>query len=119
MNGRPMNEWDEHIWNPDGASGEDAIRWLEQVRVGGTDLKAGDHVRLWPRGGGDILDLALKGREATVESIQQDYDDRIHVAVTVDDDPGRDLGTLRMPGHRFFFSLDEVVPLNPPAGEKP
>lgn len=27
------------------------------------------------------------------------------------DDPGKDLGLLRQPGHRFFFSPDEVEPL--------
>jgi len=34
------------------------------------------------------------------------------VAVTVDDDPGRDLGERRQPGHRFFFAPDEVEPLD-------
>jgi hypothetical protein len=29
----------------------------------------------------------------------------------VDDDPGRDLGMLRQPGHRFFFSPSEVEPI--------
>jgi len=33
----------------------------------------------------------------------------------VDDDPGRDLGFARQPGHRFFFSPEEVQPL---AGEQ-
>jgi hydrogenase maturation protease len=63
-----------------------------------------------------VLDLALAGREATVEGIDQDYEDRLHVAVTIDDDPGRDLGERRQPGHRFFFDLDEVEPL---VGEGP
>jgi hypothetical protein len=31
----------------------------------------------------------------------------------VDDDPGRDLGALRQPGHRFFFRPEEVEPLLP------
>jgi hypothetical protein len=31
-------------------------------------------------------------------------------AVVLDDDPGRDLGLLRLPGHRFFFSPEEVEP---------
>ncbi len=114
-----MSEWDEQVWNPDGTTGEDAIRHLEQVRVGETDLKPGDKVQLWPRGGGDILDLALRGRDATVESIQQDYEDRVYMAVTVDDDPGADLGMLRLPAHRFFFSLDEIVPLAPSSGAMP
>ena len=30
------------------------------------------------------------------------------MTVTVDDDPGRDLGGTGMPGHRFFFRPDEV-----------
>ena len=29
----------------------------------------------------------------------------------VDDDPGRDLGALGQPGHRFFFAPEEVEPL--------
>jgi hypothetical protein len=73
------------------------------------ELKVGDPVRLGPRpGGADIFDLALRGRTARVESIVQDFDDEVHVAVVVDDDPGADMGDLRMPGHRFFFRLSEV-----------
>jgi hypothetical protein len=67
-------------------------------------------VRLHPRPGGDIFDLALAGKVAVVESIEQDYDDRIHVTVTLEDDPGRDLAGVK-PGHRFFFAPDEVEAL--------
>ncbi|MGI8804701.1 MAG: hydrogenase maturation protease, partial [Thermoleophilaceae bacterium] len=35
----------------------------------------------------------------------------LHIAVTIEDDPGRDLGERRQPGHRFFYALDEVEPL--------
>ena len=38
---------------------------------------------------------------------------RIFDMVILDDDPGRDLGLLRLPGHRFFFSPEEVEPLQP------
>jgi hydrogenase maturation protease len=69
-------------------------------------------VRLQPRPGGDILDLALAGKVARVEAIDQDLEDQIHLAVTVEDDPGRDLGDARQPGHRFFFSPEEVEPLS-------
>jgi hypothetical protein len=72
-------------------------------------------VCLRPRGRADILDVALAGKTATVEAIEQDFDGRVYVAVTVDDDPGKDLGALRQPGHRFFFSPDEVEPLIPGA----
>ncbi|MBA2239739.1 MAG: hydrogenase maturation protease [Solirubrobacterales bacterium] len=36
---------------------------------------------------------------------------KVHLAVVLDDDPGRDLGQARQPGHRFFFSPAEVEPL--------
>src|SRR6185503_13749663 len=69
--------------------------------------------------GADALDLAFAGRVGVVASIEQDYDDRVHVAVTLEDDPGRDLGDARMPGHRFFFGPDEVEPLEGDAGAMP
>src|SRR5215470_3651673 len=91
---------------------------LEHVRVLDVDLRPGDHVRLRPRRGGDILDIELAGQTATIEAIEQDFEDRIHLAVVLDDDPGRDLGLLRRPGHRFFFSPEEVEPLRPEEEEK-
>jgi hydrogenase maturation protease len=33
--------------------------------------------------------------------------------VVLDNDPGKDMGLLRQPGHRFFFGADEVEPLAP------
>jgi hypothetical protein len=86
-------------------------RQLDCVHAGAFEIRRGDRVRLRPRGGADIMDLALAGRAATVEAVEQDYDGQIYLAVTVDDDPGRDLGALRQPGHRFFFRPEEVEPL--------
>ncbi|MBL8795021.1 MAG: hypothetical protein JNM56_14015 [Planctomycetia bacterium] len=74
-------------------------------------LRAGDRVRLHPRGRADIFDLALAGKTAMIQAVEQDFEGRIHLAVIVDDDPGRDLGAQGMPGHRFFFSPDEVTRL--------
>src|ERR687884_1868005 len=88
---------------------------LQSVTVEGVELIKGSRVMLWPRAGGDIMDLALKGRVAFVEAIEQDYEERIHLSVTLEDDPGTDLGDARILGHRFFFSPDEVVPLDPGA----
>lgn len=86
---------------------------LARVMVGGIELKTGDRVRLRPRAGGDIFDLALAGQVAIIESIEQDYESNAHLAVVLEDDPGRDLGMMRQPGHRFFFSPEEVEPLFP------
>ena len=84
---------------------------LAFLRVAGIELRVGDQVRLRPRGNADIFDLALADKVATIESLERDFEDRVHIAVTLDDDPGRDLGLARMPGHRFFFAPDEVEPL--------
>jgi hypothetical protein len=81
------------------------------VRVFGVELKKGDRVRLWPSGSADIFDMALKGRVAAIEAIEQTVEGEIQVAVTVDDDPGKELGEMRQIGHRFFFRLDEIEPV--------
>jgi hypothetical protein len=82
------------------------------VVIDGVEIGKGSRVRLHPRSGGDILDLALAGKVAIVDAIEQDFDDNVQVAVTVEDDPGRDLGEERQPGHRFFFSVLELEPLD-------
>jgi len=97
-----VNDWEWHLL-------EDKVL-LESVSIGGVELRPGDSVRLRPRAGGDVFDLALSGKIALIESIEQDYEGKPHVAVVIDDDPGRDLGMLRQPGHRFFFSPEEVEP---------
>ena len=98
-----MNEWEWQLL-------EDK-NLLGHVTIAGIDIKPGDRVRLKPRKGGDIMDLALAGQIAVVEALEQDYEGKQHVCVVLDDDPGRDLGLLRQPGHRFFFDPDEVEPV--------
>ncbi len=98
-----MNEWEFQLLEEKTP--------IEHVEVSGVEIKTGTRVRLRPRAGGDIFDLALAGQIAIVESIEQDYEDKVHLAVVLEDDPGQDLGRLRQPGHRFFFSAEEVEPL--------
>jgi hypothetical protein len=87
-------------------------RRLESVPLAnGARLKTGDSVRICPKGRADVMDLALAGREAIIEAIEQDAEDRVHLALVVTDDPGRDLGMLRQPGHRFFYTIEEVEPV--------
>ncbi|HKY52608.1 MAG TPA: hypothetical protein VJP45_15230, partial [Candidatus Limnocylindria bacterium] len=68
------------------------------LRVRGRDLGPGDRVRLNPTKRSDVMDVVLAGRPATIVSVEQDYDDRSYFAVTVDGDPGADLGALGKPG---------------------
>jgi len=98
-----MNEWEWQLL-------EDKTP-IESVEIQGVQLRRGDRVRLHPRVGGDVFDLALTGKTAAVESLEQDYEGNLHVCVVVEDDPGRDIGLMRQPGHRFFFAPSEVEPI--------
>jgi hydrogenase maturation protease len=106
-----VNEWE---WNllEDKAS-------LDHVEIGGIMIRRGDRVRLLPKGGGDILDIALRGQIATIETIEEDYEGGKHICVVLDEDPGRDLGMMRQPGHRFFFTPGEVEPIEQEPGSAP
>jgi hydrogenase maturation protease len=97
-----MNEWEWQLL-------EDKVS-IESVGIQGVQVRRGDRVKLRPRAGGDVFDLALDGKIAAIESIEQDYEGKLHICVVVDDDPGRDIGLMRQPGHRFFFAPEEVEP---------
>lgn len=84
---------------------------VNSVRVFGLDLHPGDRVRLWPQKNADILDMAMQGKIAIIEAIEQDLEGNLQFAVVLEDDPGRDMGMLRQTGHRFFFSPEEIEPL--------
>jgi hypothetical protein len=98
-----MNEWEWQLL--------EEKQPLDQVLVDGVSVKCGDRVILRPKGRSDIMDIALAGKIAVIEAIEQDYEGQAHVAVVVEDDPGREFGMMRQPGHRFFFSTGEVEPL--------
>jgi hypothetical protein len=100
---REVSSFNEDFFNPKTR--------LTSVIVDEVELKTGDQVRIRPRSRADVMDIALQGKTALIESIEQDAEDRIFLALVLDEDPGRDLGFLRQPGHRFFYGLDEVEPL--------
>jgi hydrogenase maturation protease len=103
--GTPGADWSGTPWEQLERPGPDL------VEVDGIAVRRGSRVRLRPRPGGDVFDTALGGRLAVVEAIEQDMEEQIQLAVVVEDDPGRDLGHQRQPGHRFFFTPAEVEPL--------
>lgn len=96
-----MDSWDALVGAPA----------VESVQVFGVEIRKGDRVRLWPQKKADIMDMAMEGKIALIEAIEQDLEGNIHFAVVLEDDPGSDLGLLRQIGHRFFFSPEEVEPL--------
>jgi hydrogenase maturation protease len=83
----------------------------DAVDVDGVRLRRRSRVRLRPRRAADVWDIALAGRTGVIEEIVESTDGQVQLAVTVLDDPGRDLGVERQIGHRFFFAPDEVEPL--------
>ncbi len=83
------------------------------VLIAGKEVRAGDSVLLRPKAGADAFDILLEGKTARVEMIQQDFENRIYLVVTLDDDPGGEQWDERvLPGHRFYFFPDEVEPLD-------
>jgi len=82
-----------------------AIRSLKPVAR--EPVGAGCRVRLRPRTrGGDIQDMFLEGRTATVESVLTDVDGSRFLAVYLDGDPRAEMGAG--PGRLLHFSPEEV-----------
>jgi hydrogenase maturation protease len=98
-----MSEWEWRLLEDKAPAGT--------LSIAGVEVKPGHRVRLHPGKRGDVMDIALAGKTAMIESIEQDYEGNFHVCVVADDDPGRDIGIMRQPGHRFFFDPEEIEPL--------
>jgi hypothetical protein len=59
----------------------------------------------------DAFDAILDGKTGTIEVIHQDFENRIYLVVTVDDDPALEQMLTHsriMPGHLFYFFPEEV-----------
>jgi hypothetical protein len=86
--------------------GADDIPGEERATVDGVTFKRGATLVLRPGTDRDPYDKMLDGRRATIERIYLDYDDRVYLAVTIDDDPGQEL--MRETGRYLFFFANEV-----------
>ncbi|MFI1704841.1 hypothetical protein [Streptomyces griseoruber] len=101
---RPDTPW----WDPAGDTGFDPDH--DTVVVGDRPVGKGSRVELRPGlRHTDAQDLFLHGSAATVEAVLHDVDGAVHLAVTVDGDPGADI--RREQGRYLYFQPDEVVPL--------
>jgi hypothetical protein len=85
------------------------IKGERQITVDGVTFALGDTLVLRPGTDRDPYDRMRDGRRATIERIYVAYDDRVHLAVTVDDDPGQEL--LRDSGRFLTFFPNEVEPI--------
>jgi hypothetical protein len=72
----------------------------DSVPVGGAIVRTGSRVRIAPNARADAMDMFLAGKTARVTGVFRDFDDRVHVAVVLDDDPGAD---LRLAAGRFLY----------------
>ncbi|MEV0965140.1 hypothetical protein AB0J25_21575 [Streptomyces sp. NPDC049910] len=101
---RPDTPW----WDPGGDTGVDPEH--DRVVVDGVAVGAGSRVVLRPGlRHSDAQDLFLQGRTALVEAVLHDVDGGVHIAVTVEGDPGADI--RREQGRFLYFQPDEVEPL--------
>jgi hypothetical protein len=104
---QPGTPW----WDPAADRSVDPER--DRVLVDGRSVGAGDRVELRPGlRRTDAQDMFLHGRTALVEAVLHDVDGSVHLAVTVDGDPGAEL--QRAQGRFRYFQPDEVVPLEAP-----
>ena len=75
--------------------------------INGIEYQKGDKV--WLRLGKrrtDAIDLIMDNKIATIEIIYTDYEDQLHFAVTLDDDPAQEM--RRDLGLYLYFKPDEV-----------
>lgn len=99
---RPDTPW----WDPAGDAAVDPAR--DQVLVDGRQVGPGSRVLLQPGlRRSDAQDLFLQGRSAQVEAVLHDVDGGVHLAVTVEGDPGADI--RREQGRFLYFQPDEVA----------
>ncbi|MFI1158967.1 hypothetical protein [Streptomyces sioyaensis] len=95
-------------WDPESDRSVDPVR--DRITVDGRSVGAGSRVLLRPgRRRTDAQDLFLQGRTAQVEAVLHDVDGGVHLAVTVEGDPGVDI--RREQGRFLYFQPDEIAPL--------
>ncbi|WP_245877037.1 hypothetical protein [Streptomyces uncialis] len=100
----PAQPW----WDPGADRDVDPAR--DRVLIDGRQIGAGSRVVLGAGGRRtDAQDAFLHGRTALVEAVLHDVDGSVHLAVTVEGDPGADI--WRAQGRFRYFQPDEVTPL--------
>jgi hypothetical protein len=83
---------------------------MESLHIGAAEIRQGDRVRLAPGGRAGIFDLALAGRTAKVEAIEQALERRVYLSVALDDEPA---GTSAFSGSQGTASSSDRRKSNP------
>ena len=107
--GRTIDLTDDEIpWWDEGQDARAAPE-TDSIVVKGLSVAKGSRVLLRPSRRADAQDLFLAGMTAVVQRIYFDVDGDTHVAVVLEDDPGRDLYDTT--GRFYYFAPDEIEPL--------
>ena len=77
-----------------------------EVTFNGVTYRRGDKVVLHPPQDADVYDKMLTGRTATIHRLFMRVDERLHLGVTIDDDPMQEI--LGESGRFLFFFAEEV-----------
>ena len=88
-----------------------------EIWVGPTRVAKGSRVELHPKRRADAMDMFLEHKLATVAAVYHDVEGVAYVAVTLDDDPGRDLHDWY--GRFYYFYPEEIEPIGAGAGTPP
>jgi len=100
-------------WDPGSDSAFDPA--ADTVIIGGVQVGAGTRVRLHPSRRADAHDLFLAGLAAVVAGVFNDVDGGVHIAVTLEDDPGS--AELAWQGRYLYFQSDELELLSDVSSE--
>jgi hypothetical protein len=84
----------------------DPSRGEDEIEADGKFFRRGGKVILRPAPEADLHARMAAGRTATVERIYVDLDGKVHLGVTIDDDPGQEL--MRETNRLLFFFAPEV-----------
>jgi len=101
------------IWDPQNDPSVNPDK--DTVTIGGVLVAKGTKVVLRPGARrSDAQDMFLAGKVADVQAVFHDLEDKMFLAVTLEEDPNADLQVEH--GRFLYFSPDEVEALSPEAG---
>ena len=105
----PVGSWADDpsapFWEPEARVPPDQA----SVQIAGQSVGKGSRVRLRPAPHRDTMDMFLADKVGLVTGVFESVDDEIFVALTVEDDPARDLHDWY--GRYLYFRPDELEPL--------